>query len=95
MKLIHQFAMQYQHGGVWQPIQPRWYETEGRIVTGMRFQNKLDYEQKQAVPRRLLHRVVSEPEEIGVRWASGKNFKITEAEAANRKAIKEALCSLH
>lgn len=59
-------------------------------MADMRFQNKLDFEQNAAVPRRLLHRVVSVPEEIGVRWASGKDFKITEAEAANRKAIELA-----
>lgn len=91
MKLIHQFAIQYQHGGVWQPIQPRWFESKGRIVADMRFQNKLDFEQNAAVPRRLLHRVVSEPEEIGVRWASGKNFNLTGVELENTKAMKEAM----
>lgn len=91
MKLIHQFAVQFKYGGIWSPPQPRWSESITRVVFDMRYYNKLDFEQKQAVPRRLIHRVVSEPEEIGVRWASGKDFTITKAEAANRKAIKEAL----
>lgn len=91
MKGTHQFALQYLHGGVWQPIKPRWLESVRHVICDMRLQNKLDFSVGKAVPRRILHRVVGKENEIGVRWASGKQFKLGQIETVNAKAMKDIL----
>lgn len=90
-KLRVEFAAQYLDGRVWMPNQPRWTGSVTRLQYDVASYNKIDFGLNQRTKRRIVMRVVSDPEEIGVEWVSGKAFNMEATIDRMRKRVKEVL----